>query len=69
MITTTTTTRSKVASEVQDDMFDNWGDDGFGEYDFGDLGEDEGPEVRVAKCHGPITDTYICVKMCPKVEN
>ena len=28
---TNTTTRSKVASEVQDDMFDNWGDDGFGE--------------------------------------
>ena len=45
------TTRSKVASEVDDDMFDNWGDDGFGDNDFGDFGEDEGPEVSVAKCH------------------
>ena len=43
------TSRSKVACEVEDDMFDNWDDEGFGDYDFG---EEEGFEVSVAKCDG-----------------
>ena len=43
------TSRSKVAGEVEDDMFDNWDDEGFGDYDTG-FGEEEGFEV--AKCDG-----------------
>ena len=42
--------RSKVASEVDDDMFDNWDKDGFGDYD-GYFGEDEGPKVMFSKYH------------------
>ena len=42
-------TRSKVASEVEDDMFDNWDEGGFGDYDDGDFGEEEGDESQVKK--------------------
>ena len=45
------TSRSKVACEVEDDMFDNWDDEGFGDYDT-DFGEEERFQVSVAKCHG-----------------
>ena len=34
-----------MASEVEDDMFDNWDDDGFGDYD-NDFEEDDGSEVE-----------------------
>ena len=39
-----------MASEVDDDMFDNWDKDGFGDYD-GYFGEDEGPKVMFSKYH------------------
>ena len=55
-----------MASEVEDDMFDNWDDEGFGDYD-SDFGEEQQPEVSVAKCHG--SHGYICVKIWPKLEN
>ena len=42
-------TRSKVASEVEDDMFDNWDEGGFGDYDDGDFGEEQGDESQVKK--------------------
>ena len=34
-----------MASEVEDDMFDNWDDEGFGNYD-SDFEEDDGSEVE-----------------------
>ena len=34
-----------MASEVEDDMFDNWDDEGFGDYD-SDFEEDDGSEVE-----------------------
>ena len=34
-----------MASEVEDDMFDNWDDEGFGNY-YSDFEEDDGSEVE-----------------------
>ena len=53
------TSRSKVRCEVDDDMFENWDDEGFGDYD-SDFGEEQQPEVSVAKCHG--SHGYVPVK-------
>ena len=49
MMITTISSRSK--GEVEEDLFDNWGDEGFGNYDT-DFGENEGPEVSFEKYYG-----------------